>query len=184
MPASFGWPKAVALLESSVKTGLSDRNARLRLEHFGFNELRKGQRFSFWQMALNSLNGFMTKLLLVAAGVSLFVGETMDAAVIGAIVVVQAAVEAAQGYRAEKSLDNLKEFSAPLATVLREGRVQRISSKELVPGDILYLSVGDMVPADAIVIEAINLMTDEACLTGESIPVAKDNKEKMNRIFL
>ncbi|NMB40687.1 MAG: cation-translocating P-type ATPase [Firmicutes bacterium] len=170
--------KAVALLESSVKTGLSDRNARLRLEHFGFNELRKGQRFSFWQMALNSLNGFMTKLLLVAAGVSLFVGETMDAAVIGAIVVVQAAVEAAQGYRAEKSLDNLKEFSAPLATVLREGRVQRISSKELVPGDILYLSVGDMVPADAIVIEAINLMTDEACLTGESIPVAKDNKGK------
>jgi Ca2+-transporting ATPase len=106
------------------------------------------------------------------------VGEKTDAAVIGAIVAIQAVVETAQSCRAEKSLEDLKEFSIPLATVLREGRVQKIPGKELVPGDILHFNAGDVVPADALIIEAVNLTTNEACLTGESIPVVKDNQEK------
>ncbi|HZK17848.1 MAG TPA: cation-translocating P-type ATPase [Clostridia bacterium] len=105
------------------------------------------------------------------------VGEVVDAAVIGAIVIIQAVVEAAQSCRAEKALDKLKGLSDPHTTVLREGKITRIPSRELVPGDILHLSAGDMVPADAKIIEASNLLTNEACLTGESIPVAKDNRK-------
>lgn len=85
--------EALALLESSLETGLSDYTAQSRLKTYGLNELKDGQKISFWQIALASLNGFMTKLLLVAGGVSLLVGEKMDAAVIGAIVVIQAVVE-------------------------------------------------------------------------------------------
>ena len=171
-------PEALALLDSTAETGLSHYTAQNRLETYGLNELKDGQQLSFWQIALASLNGFMTKLLLVAGGVSLLVGERTDAAVIGAIVAIQAVVETAQSCRAEKSLEDLKEFTTPLATVLREGRVQKIPGRELVPGDILHLNAGDVVPADAIIIEAVNLTTNEACLTGESIPVVKDNREK------
>ncbi|MGI5823009.1 MAG: HAD-IC family P-type ATPase [Dethiobacteria bacterium] len=171
-------PEALAILDSSVETGLSHDTAQNRLEEYGLNELKDGQKLSFWQIALASLNGFMTKLLLAAGGVSLLVGEKTDAAVIGAIVAIQAVVETAQSCRAEKSLEDLKEFSIPLATVLREGRVQKIPGKELVPGDILHFNAGDVVPADALIIEAVNLTTNEACLTGESIPVVKDNQEK------
>ena len=168
----------LALTQSSEDTGLSHYIAKERLKVYGTNELGKAPGNPFWRAAMESLNAFMTKLLLVAGGVSLLVGETTDAIVIGAIVVIQAVVEAAQNYRAEKSLDKLKQLSDPLTTVLREGRIGRIASKELVPGDILRLSAGDVVPADAKIVAASNLLTNEACLTGESIPVAKDSHTK------
>jgi Ca2+-transporting ATPase len=168
----------LALLGSSPKTGLSHRDARERLVTFGHNVLKGGEKNTLWQVALSSLDGLMIKLLLISGGVSLLVGEKTDAAVIVAIVLVQAAVETAQNYRAEKSLDNLKEFTSPVATVLRGGEMRKISCRELVPGDILYLDAGDIVPADAVIVEAISLTTNEACLTGESIPVVKDSQHK------
>ncbi len=168
-------PEAISLLGSCAKTGLADSTAKMRLAAFGPNELNKGEKSTFWKVALGSLKGFMVKLLLAAGGVSLLAGEKTDAAVITAIVVAQAIVEAAQNCRAEKSLDNLKELSSPFATVLREGHVTKIPGKGLVPGDILCLDTGDIVPADAKIIESMNLSTNEACLTGESIPVAKDD---------
>ncbi|MFW5649523.1 MAG: HAD-IC family P-type ATPase [Candidatus Alkaliphilus sp. MAG34] len=167
--------KVLELTQSSLKTGLSHYTAKERLKVFGPNELGGESENPFWRIITESLKGFMTKLLLVAGGVSLLVGETTDAIVIGAIVVIQAVVEAAQGYRAEKSLDKLKQLSDPLTTVLRGGEIRKIASRELVPGDILRLSAGDMVPADAKIVAASNLLTNEACLTGESIPVAKDS---------
>jgi Ca2+-transporting ATPase len=170
--------RVLALTQSSLKTGLSRHTAEERLKIFGPNELGGESENPFWRIITESLKGFMTKLLLVAGGVSLLVGETTDAAVIGAIVVIQAVVEAAQGYRAEKSLDKLKQLSDPLTTVLRGGEIKKIASRELVPGDILRLSAGDMVPADAKIASASNLLTNEACLTGESIPVAKDSHIK------
>lgn len=169
---------ALSLLGSCAEDGLSNDAAEMRLAVFGFNELEKGGKSTFWKIVLESLKGFMVKLLLAAGGVSLLVGEKTDAAVITAIVVTQAVVEAAQNCRAEKSLDNLKEFSSPSATVLREGCVAKIPGKGLVPGDILCLDAGDIVPADAKIIESVNLSTNEACLTGESIPVAKDDWKK------
>lgn len=170
--------RILALLGSSLENGLSQNMVEKRLREFGHNELEESKKTSFWQIAFTSLNGFMSKLLLAAGGVSLLVGERADAAVIVAIVLVQAVVEAAQSCQAEKSLDNLKKLSAPIATVLRERKVTKIPSRELVPGDIFYLGAGDIVPADAMIIKAANLTTNEACLTGESIPVVKDNREK------
>jgi len=172
--------KALELFQSSPDRGLSSYTVRKRLMAYGPNELGSTPRISFWKIAFESINGFMTKLLLVAGGVSLLVGETTDAAVIGTIVVIQALVEAAQSCRAEKSLEKLKKLSDPLTTVLREGAVTRIPSKELVPGDILQLNAGDLVPADAMIISASNLLTNEACLTGESIPVVKENQKGGN----
>lgn len=171
-------PKALSLLESNIKNGLSLNMARERLQRYGFNELIERPRPSIWQIILESLKGFMTKLLLVAGGVSLLVGETADAAVILAIIILQAVVEAVQSKRAEKSLAALKELSAPIATVLRDGSVSKIPARELVPGDILHLSAGDKVPADALILETTNLSANEACLTGESIPVIKDNLKR------
>ncbi len=166
--------RALVLLDSSAETGLSQRKARDRLAVFGPNELLERPPLSFWQIALGTLRGFMTKLLLVAGGVSLLVGESTDAFVIVAIVFLQAIVEGVQGCRAQRSLSSLKELTIPQVTVFREGRLFRVSGKELVPGDILHLDSGDVVPADALIIEATNLTTNEACLTGESIPVVKD----------
>lgn len=170
--------QVLALLGTSRETGLTYQAVQGRLITCGHNELKEGAKPSFWQMARGSLDGFMSKLLLAAGGVSLLVGEKADAAVIVAIVVIQAAVEAAQSCRAEKSLENLKKLSAPVAAVLREGEILRIPSRELVPGDILKLDAGDVVPADAMLIEAANLTTNEACLTGESIPVEKDSQKR------
>lgn len=169
--------RALEILESSRESGLPGHRVRERLRLFGPNELSEERGPSFWQTALKSLDAFMTKMLLVAGGVSLLAGEAADAAVIAAIVVIQALVEAAQSCRAEKSLESLKKLTAPLATVLREGKVARIPSKELVPGDILHLNAGDTIPADALIVEESNLTTNEACLTGESIPVVKENRQ-------
>lgn len=171
-------PGALALLGSSLENGLSRRIAGERLSTFGPNALPEGRKPTFGQLALASLDGFMSRLLAVAGGVSLLVGEAADASVIAFIVVIQAVVEAAQRCRAERSLDDLKELSAPLANALREGEVQRIPGRELVPGDILHLGAGDVVPADAMILEEANLTTNEACLTGESIPVVKDNRRE------
>ena len=176
--------QAISILGSNIKTGLSSSIARERLQKYGYNELLERPRPSIWQIALESLKGFMTQLLLVAGGISLLVGETTDAAVIVAIVILQAAVEAVQSKRAEKSLAALKELSAPFAAVFRDGTVLRIPARELVPGDIILLEAGDKVPADARIVETTNLTTNEACLTGESVPVVKDNiirkKSKMS----
>lgn len=120
------------------------------------------------------LQGFMSKLLLTAAAVSLLVGESADALVIVAIVGLQAILEAFQGYRAEKSLTALKELSAPTARVVRGGILQKISARDLVPGDVIEVKAGDKVAADAHLLESSNLATDEASLTGESIPVPKN----------
>lgn len=176
--------RALLLLESSAKTGLSLGKVRERLRVFGPNELQERPPASFLQVALGTLQGFMTKLLLVAGGVSFLVGETTDAFVIVAIVFLQALVEGIQGCRAERSLASLKELTVPHVTVLREGKLFRVSGKELVPGDILHLNSGDVVPADALIIEATNLTTNEACLTGESIPVLKDGLKRVERNML
>lgn len=169
--------KALQLLGSCEQAGLPDQLVRIRQRTVGPNELIDKPSPTFFQLAIQSTTSFMTKLLLVAGAVSLAIGETADAVVITAIIVVQAVVEAAQRIKAEKSLAALKEFSLPQATVLRDGAVAIVSSRELVPGDILQLEAGDKVPADALIVNSSDLMTDESCLTGESIPVIKERQQ-------
>jgi Ca2+-transporting ATPase len=179
-PQSVPWhslePKQVLRLTGTpASTGLSKTTAIGRLKVFGPNELAENDHKSFWEMLTEPFKGFMTKLLTGAAFVSFLVGETMDAAVIVTIVILQTGLETVQGYRAEKSLAALKELSAPLAKTVREGRIVKIPARDLVPGDLIQLEAGDRVPADARLLESNNLLTDEASLTGESIPVVKDS---------
>lgn len=162
------------VLKTSPDRGLPIPVAEQRLQKYGPNQLADKAQSSLFQMMLESLQGFMTKLLMLAAGVSLLVGESSDALVIVVIVALQAVIEGVQGYRAEKSLAALKELSAPVANVLRDGKLARLAAWRLVPGDIIVLEAGDRVPADARLVQVSNLMTNEACLTGESLPIIKN----------
>lgn len=154
--------------------GLSEEEAKKRLEIYGFNELREELKKSPLIIFLNQFKNLLVIILIIATCLSIFLGELIDALTILAIVVGSAVLGFFQEYRAEKALEALKQLTAPTTTVLRDGKIKEIPAREVVPGDVIILNTGDRVPADARLIESINLMTDEASLTGESQPVPKE----------
>jgi len=164
--------EALQSLETGL-SGLGDEEARARLERVGPNELRKGRRISPLKIFLAQFKEFLVLILIVATLVSAAIGEVVDAIVILAIIIAIAVLGFIQEYRAERALEALKKMAAPTATVRRNGREKEIPSRDLVPGDIVSLVVGDKVPADARIIEAHTLKVNEASLTGESTPVDK-----------
>ncbi len=163
-------------LTKKLKTspdGLTAEAAADRLRDVGLNRLREEQKRSLVQMMYEQYRNPMIILLLIAALVSGVIGELMDAAVILVIVVLNSLIGFIQEYRAEKALAALKQLAAPIATVRRDGRLQRIPAVELVPGDLLLLDAGTVVPADLRLSEVHSLKVDEAALTGESVSVEK-----------
>jgi Ca2+-transporting ATPase len=156
------------------EAGLSQEEALKRLAEYGPNELKKEKGISPIRLFLEQFTDILIIILLIATGLSIFLGEITDAIVIIAIVLACAILGFVEEYRSEKALEALKKMAAPTATVLREGKEVKIKASEVVPGDIILLFTGDKVPADARLIEAINLKVDEAPLTGESTPVNKD----------
>jgi Ca2+-transporting ATPase len=156
--------------------GLSSEEVQKRLQEFGPNELKKEKRKSPFRLFLEQFTDILIIILLIATALSFAVGEAYDALVIIAIVMACAVLGFTQEYKAEKALEALRKMTAPTATVLRDGKEMQLETKEIVPGDIVLLYTGDKVPADARLIEAINMKTDEAPLTGESTPVNKDIK--------
>jgi Ca2+-transporting ATPase len=166
--------EALAKLGSNAATGLSAREAELRLARSGANRLRTKVKLAPGRLLLAQFTDFMVLVLLGAAMVSGFLGETADAVTIVAIVILNAILGFIQEYRAEKSLEALKELTAPQARVLREGRVTVVAAASVVPGDILVLESGDRVAADGRIINALDLEVNEATLTGESLAVSKD----------
>jgi Ca2+-transporting ATPase len=160
----------------SKREGLSHGEAQRRLTQFGPNELAEKKKISPWVIFFEQFKNFLIIILLVAVALSAIMGEVADAIVIFAIVLFAAGLSFIQEYRAERAMEALKRMAAPTASVLR-GRMEiEISATELVPGDIILLRTGDKIPADARLIDAVNLKTDEASLTGESIPVEKTGK--------
>lgn len=153
--------------------GLSQEEVNRRFEEFGPNELKKEEGKSLIKLFIEQFTSILIVILLIATVLSMAVGEIWDATVILAIVVACAVLGFTQEYKAEKALEALKKMTAPTATVIRESRELEIETSEIVPGDVLVLHTGDKVSADARLIEAINLKTDEAPLTGESTPVDK-----------
>jgi Ca2+-transporting ATPase len=131
-------------------------------------------RPGFFKLLLDQLNSFLVIILIVAAVVSLLLGEVVDASAIMAIVVLNAVLGVVQESKAEQALAALKKMAAPTAAALRDGRQVSIPARDLVPGDIVLLEAGNYVPADLRLVESVNLKMEEASLTGESVPVSKD----------
>ncbi len=161
-------------LGSSAATGLADAEVKRRNAQYGFNELVGKEGRTRWQILGEQLSGVLTILLLIAALISALLGDWMEAVVILVIVVLNAVFGYLQEYKAEQSMAALKRMAVPMVRARRDGRVQEVSARELVPGDIIVLETGNIVPADGRVLESINLRVDESALTGESEPVEKD----------
>lgn len=159
--------------QSDVDRGLSEEVAAQRLGEFGLNRLLEVGRVPAWRQLASQFTEFMVLVLVGAAIVSGVLQEWIDAVAILAIVVLNALLGFVQQYRAERALEALKKMAAPLATVIRDGNLRSIPAEELVPGDIIALVMGDLVPADARLLETHLLEVDEASLTGESVPVKK-----------
>jgi Ca2+-transporting ATPase len=153
-------------------SGLTSSEVEERLRKFGRNEL-VAKKKSPLEMFVKQFANFLIGILLVATVISLILGEVIDATAILIIVLIMAIMGFVQEYRAERTLEALKKLAAPTCKVLRDGEEKVIDAAEVVPGDILILSEGDRIAADARVVESVDLETDEAPLTGESTPVAK-----------
>ncbi len=164
--------KVFELLGSSPE-GLSEEEARRRLEKYGPNVIEEEKRTSPLRLFIDQFINPLILLLLAATALSLAIGEVLDAATIIAIVVASTVLGFFQEYRAEKAVEALKKMTAPTARVIREGSEKTIPAAEVVPGDMLVLSAGDRVAADARVFDAVNLKVDESMLTGESVTVEK-----------
>ena len=153
--------------------GLSSPEAVRRLAEHGPNELKAIHRVSPWEILAAQFKNVLIVILVIAVILSAVLGHGIEALVIGVIVVFAVLLGFVQEYRAERAIDALRQMAAPTATVLRDGQELDLPARDIVPGDIIRLSAGDRVPADARLIEAINLQVDEAALTGESVPVEK-----------
>lgn len=167
---------AQALTESGSKEiGLSESEARGRLEKYGRNELARKKKKSPVKEFIMQFNDPLIYILLAAAAVSLALHEIADSIIILFVVILNGVIGYIQEARAEKAIDALKKMSTPKAIVRREGKTAEIEASELVPGDIVMLEAGRIVPADLRLIESSNLKIEESALTGESVPSEKDS---------
>ena len=164
-------------LETSLSVGLTSESAQTKLQTVGPNELKEQEGKSFLQKLLAQFSDFLILILIAAALISVFVGEAKDAIVIMSIVIVNALLGLYQEGKAEKALEALKKMASPTAKVLRDGKPKEIPSSQLVPGDLVILETGDIIPADLRLVESSNLKVEEASLTGESVPVEKRAQE-------
>lgn len=162
-------------LKSNIDSGLTKDEVTLRLEKYGPNDLKEEDKKSFLSKVIAQFSDFLILILIGAAIISFAVGESKDAIVIIAIVIVNAFLGIYQEGRAEKALDALKKMSSPNAKVIRNGILEVVPANTLVPGDIVSLDAGDIIPADLRLVESSNLKIEEASLTGESVPVEKDS---------
>ncbi|MBP8717497.1 MAG: calcium-transporting P-type ATPase, PMR1-type [Candidatus Atribacteria bacterium] len=160
-------------LNTSFQRGLSNAEAKERLEKFGPNQLKEGKKRTVWHMLLDQFKDILIIILIISAAISLFLGEVTDAIVIGIIVILNAILSVFQEYRAEQSLEALKKMTVPETLVIRDGKQRKIKSTQLVPGDLVLLESGDRIPADLRLVETTELRIQESVLTGESEPVEK-----------
>lgn len=168
--------EVLTLLQADAKDGLTQKEAEARLQQVGLNEFARKKKIPFLVRFFSQFDGFLIKLLLGASGVSILLGQWGDALTILSIITVEAILGVWQSYKAEKSLEALQEYTAVRTRVIRDGTVRQISARLLVPGDVVCLESGDIVPADARVMDSANLEVVEASLTGESLPIEKSHK--------
>ena len=186
--------EALEKLQSNADNGLSTSTVQNRLTEYGGNELNQAEGASPIKIFLEQLKNPLIFILAIGAILSFYTGHMVDAIAITIIIFINASISFTQEYKAQKSIDALKDMAAPKCTAKRDGDWMEIPARELVPGDIVKLATGNIIPADARLIEAVQLQVDEAALTGESEPVHKEinalNKEditlgdQINMVFM
>lgn len=178
---TFNVQKILEYFEVNQHKGLTSEEAKSRLETYGRNELTEAPPTTIWEMLKEQFANFVVILLLVAALISAALGDWIEAGAIMTIIVLNAILGVLQERRAEEALAALKKLSAPDANIIRNGNRITIPSPELVPGDIVFLEAGNYIPADVFLMETVNLQVNEAALTGESVPVSKKAKAKLEK---
>ena len=168
-------------LGTNLDLGLTSEEVQKRQEKYGLNELKAKKKKSLFQKFLDQFKDFSIIVLIIAAIVSGFVGVAegegiTDTIIILIVVIVNAIIGVTQEAKAEKSLEALQKLTDHASKVIRNGEITVVPAKELVPGDIVVLDTGDYIPADLRIIEAVNLKSQEASLTGESVPVEKNSE--------
>jgi len=158
---------------NSRQLGLEEGQAKTLLDEYGYNELPEKKKASDLQLLAEQFKNILVLILVAASVISFFLGEVLDAIAITVILLINAFLGFYQERKAERALEALKKIAAPKAKVIRDGETKTIESKNLVPGDVIILEMGDKVPADARIVEQLNLKIDESILTGESVPVEK-----------
>ena len=193
---AIGFEEVVEKMNTSIESGLTEKETQIRLEKYGRNELVKEKGKTALQIFLGQFKDFLIYLLIFAIIISVVIGfyestqseewpsEYTDAIVIGAILIVNAILGFYQEYQAEKSMESLKKLAPHFAKVRRDGRVIEIAVEEVVPGDIVLVEDGDKFPADIRFCKQFSLYVDEAILTGESIPVKKQLKPVDEKMIL
>jgi Ca2+-transporting ATPase len=171
--------QVITALESHP-TGLSQADAMERALHHGANEIQAAKSVSAWKILVTQFKNILILILLGATVISLFLGHGVESVAIAVIVLFAVLLGFVQEYRAEHAIEALRKMASPTASVLRDGVEVRIATAQLVPGDIVILHTGDRVPADARVLESVNLQIEEAALTGESVPVEKHHLPLVN----
>lgn len=170
---SFSTEQTFKELDTDPNQGLSPAAVKIRLESFGFNELPEPKPPSSFKLFLNQFSSFIVWILIIAAIIAGILGEWIDAIAILIIVILNAIIGFVQEINAERSLAALKKLATPTCKVIRDGVLQTVLSREIVPGDLILLEAGDLIPADGRVIQSVQLSTQEASLTGESLPIHK-----------
>ncbi len=162
-------------LKTHALHGLSTSDAQNRLTIHGSNELTAAAKTHWWKLLFEQFKNTLVLILLVASALSGVLGHATEAIAIAVIVLFAVILGFVQEFRAGRALEALQQMAAPTATVIRDGKEIEIAAKEVVPGDIIFITTGDKIPADARVIESVNLKIDEASLTGESMSVEKSH---------
>jgi len=169
---SLSTEEALSYLHSTPE-GLAEDEVARRSAEYGPNQLTAAHRVSPLALLLGQFKNVLIIILLVATALSAFLGHGIEAIAIAVIVLLAVLLGFVQEYRAERAVEALKQMAAPIATVIRVREEAKVPASDLVPGDVIVLRAGDRIPADARLIEAVNLQVEEAVLTGESLPVEK-----------
>ena len=161
-------------LNTDIKKGLTLEQVKKRRIQYGYNELKQKPKKTITKMILEQLTDKMIIILLIASILSFLLGEAIEGFVILFIIGINIVISVIQEKKASDALEALKNMNAPHSLVVRNGKKMKILAKELVPGDIIYLEAGNIIPADIRWIEEHEILVDESILTGESLPVEKD----------
>ncbi len=162
---------------SSSFEGLTNQQVKELLEKYGLNEIPEKKKKSLLKKIFEALIEPMALILILASGLSVLIGDYLEAIAIIAVIFINTAISLYQDKKAEKEVEALKKMLSPQSKVIREGRLELLASRFIVPGDIVVLEAGDIVPADGRIIESHNLLVNEAHLTGESTPIRKNNEQ-------